>query len=309
MTRAKRSCNSGAIRSRVLPCYIDRMRTKVIQGLDYFTGWAGLDLYFHGHKPKEPSLGTVVIVHGYAEHSGRFAHVIDFLNQRGFTVYAYDQRGHGRSEGIRGDVVKFDDFVKDLHTFVGIVREREPSGPLFLLGVSTGAAVALLFAARYGELLDGLMSCEVYLKDKEGYDRLKVAAAKALVRIAPLMPAQELDSSRISSDPEVVRSYDTDPLVYRGNVRVRMGYHFLRMLDTVKPALPQVKAPILILHGELDRLADPESSRIVFENIASSDKRLEILPGFHHEIMNEPEKEKPLGLIGEWLVSHAKSGR
>ena len=277
------------------------METQFHGGLEYFAGWAGLELYFYCHRPAGPSKAIVILVHGYAEHSGRYAHVIDFFVEQNYTVYAYDQRGHGRSEGVRADVVKFNDHVKDLKTFVDLVRERESSDRIFLLGHSTGAVISVLLAAQHAELLAGLISTSIYLRDARQIPAFLIAVAPIVAAFAPLLPVSESVAEYVSKDPEVVENARTDPLTYHGKVRARMGVHFLNMYKDVTTNMGNVVAPILILNGADDRLADPEGSKILFEGIGSKDKTLRVFDGVHHEILNEPEKQMVFDEIADWL--------
>ena len=270
---------------------------------NYFTGWAGLQLFYSCQKSKIAAKGVVIIAHGYGEHSGRYNHFVDYLTEEGFTVYAFDHRGHGKSEGFRADVVRFTDYVKDLATFVDLVLLEEPTLPLFLFGQSTGAVIVTIYAAEHKEKIRGLITSAIYIKDPEKYDPILVKIAPIANFFFPLLPVQELNPGRQSKDPAVIEAFKADPLCYNGRVRVRMGVHFLNMSKYIVPVLPKVSAPALILHGGSDLLASPESSRIVYEGIVSEDKTLRIFDGLYHELLNEPEKADVMEEIGGWIKS------
>src|SRR5687768_920223 len=107
----------------------------------------GTSLFWRAWPPPEPR-AAIAVVHGLAEHSGRYDHVGRHLAARGFAVYAIDYRGHGRSAGRRVHVDSFDDYVEDIGALVGLVKERHPVLPRFLLGHSQGGLVTLLFLLR-----------------------------------------------------------------------------------------------------------------------------------------------------------------
>jgi len=136
--------------------------------MDHSTGtFSGLDdagLFFQRWWPETDPRATLIVVHGYAEHSGRYQHVAEYFVERGYVVYALDHRGHGRSTGERADVGRFGDFVVDLQTFVGLIREQEPEAGIFMIGHSMGAVIATLFAAEHGELLQGLILSGAYVR-------------------------------------------------------------------------------------------------------------------------------------------------
>lgn len=113
-----------------------------------FAGAGGLEIYWQAWIP-EGELGAVVLIaHGGAEHSGRYAWTADQLTARGYAVYAIDHRGHGRSDGPRAYVDRLDNAVADLHRLAALARERHPTPPVFLLGHSMGGLVALSYALR-----------------------------------------------------------------------------------------------------------------------------------------------------------------
>ena len=107
----------------------------------------GLDIFAQWWRPGVGPKAVVVIVHGYAEHSSRYIHVAEHLIRHGYAVYAFDLRGHGRSEGTRAFVRSFDDYLADLACFLTRVNKREPGKPIFLLGHSMGGTIVTLFAA------------------------------------------------------------------------------------------------------------------------------------------------------------------
>ena len=117
----------------------------------------GLSLYEQCWLPAGESTAVVLLVHGFTEHSGRYAQVAGELNRQGYAVYAMDLRGHGKSEGDRVFVRTFDDYLADLDQFLGRVRQREPDKPLFLFGHSMGGTIVGLYAARRQPRVNGVV--------------------------------------------------------------------------------------------------------------------------------------------------------
>src|SRR3989338_2702184 len=111
-----------------------------------FNAGDGLKLYEQAWLPDKEEKAAVVVVHGYAEHSGRYGRVAGYLNQAGYAVYAFDLRGHGRSEGRRAYAESFDEYLDDVGIFLGRVKSEEAKKPVFLLGHSLGGTIAALFA-------------------------------------------------------------------------------------------------------------------------------------------------------------------
>jgi acylglycerol lipase len=281
------------------------MDVKNYDGRTYFTGWAGLDLFFSEHPSQGPAKASVVIVHGYAEHSGRYSAVVDTLCREGFSVFLYDQRGHGRSEGVRADVLRFVDYVQDLSMFVDYVREQSNGRQVFLIAHSAGASTSALYAAGESVRIDGLVTTGIYVRDATEYDSWKVTIAKILVRFIPLMPIQEFDPARVAENPETCTDFQADPLVYQGATRVRMGMHFMTMESKLKPAMAGISVPLLILHGANDRSASVEGSRMLYEMTGSDDKRLEVLEGTGHAVLHDYGWSDTLRKVLEWLNARA----
>lgn len=265
------------------------------------TGIGGLQLFYQGWlpegAPKAPK-ATVFLCHGYAEHGGRYAHLGEYLAARGFALWAMDLRGHGRSEGVRAHVDRFDMFVEDMRTFVDHIA---PPGKTFLYGHSMGS-VMLMFAIRYPELIDGIIVTGTTLAPGEGVPPLLVRMAKLLSALFPKMPLMELESAALSHDPEVNAAYDNDPLVYRGKMRARIGAEILRAGEYLRANLDKITVPILIMHGTADRLVDVAGAQMVYDGTGSEDKTLKLWEGMYHEVHNEPAvKDELFALVIDWL--------
>ena len=268
--------------------------------------------------------GTLVIAHGYAEHSGRYEHVGEFFSQRGISVWAMDHYGHGRSAGLKGDVPKFELLVEDLHQFITMIQEKEKKSeenqalPIVLLGHSMGGAAAALYAARYGSgdgFGDGsddgsddgsgvaalILSGPAVTVGESVSPFLKMASS-IVAALAPAAPTVVFNSDTLSRNPEVVRRYKTDPLNYNGKVRARTGRELMRVEKLLTPAtLSAITVPALIMHGGDDTIISPQCSRYIHQHISSENKELKIFDGLYHEILNEPEQEGVMKLMFNWM--------
>lgn len=261
-------------------------------------------LYYRALLPAAQPRAAVILVHGLAEHSGRYENVINHLLPRGYAVWTYDQRGHGRSPGQRCYVNSFDDLISDLAKFVSKVRTANPGIPLFLLGHSLGALEAADYAASIPTGIDGVVLSGLPLNIEHGVSHLLVKLADIFSVLTPRLGVQKLPSDTISRDRKVVEDYVKDPLVYNGKIPARMGAELFRTTRAIKSRISNITLPILVLHGEHDRMAEPSGSRLLFEKAASTDKELEIFPGCYHEIFNEPCQATVLEVVSSWLNRH-----
>lgn len=269
-----------------------------------FAGAGGGQIYWQGWAPEDVA-GVVVIVHGLAEHGGRYWHVATRLAQDGYASYVADHRGHGKSDGVKGNINRMSEVVTDLETMVRGAAQRHPDTPMFLYGHSMGGLVALsyLLTARPAELHGAVItSAAIDLGVGSAAERL---AARALSRVTPNLGTVRLDASTISRDPEVVRAYDEDPLNYRGKTRVRTAAEMLAAIEEVTARLGSLTLPLLILHGTADRLTGPAGARLIADRAGSTDVTLTLYDGWFHELHNEPERETVFAEIVRWLKEHA----
>jgi acylglycerol lipase len=263
-------------------------------------GAGGVELYWQAWLPESEARAVVVISHGVSEHSARYAHVGERLAGAGYAAYALDHRAHGRSEGKRGRVDDVDDVVADLRAFIDLAAARHPGKPVYLLGHSMGAAVAIACAVRYQDTLAGLMLSGA-LADPDAASPVTRALSRVLSALTPGLGVYAVDSSAISRDPEVVRAYNEDPLVYHGKLPARTVAELTGAVARFPEEVPTLRLPLLVMHGGADSLTTIAGSRMVHERASSSDKTLEIYDGLRHEILNEPEKERVIAEMIEWL--------
>ncbi|MDA3940580.1 MAG: lysophospholipase [Spirochaetia bacterium] len=246
--------------------------------------------------------GVILIAHGYAEHSERYNYTADFFTNKNFAVYVPDHYGHGRSEGVKADVPDFRIFVEDLLSVLSKIQDLEKDIPIFLLGHSMGGAISTLLASGAGNNLKGLILSGAAIRIDGGVSNFVKSISKVIAFIFPLLPLVDFAIEGLSKDPEVIEAYKNDLFNYNGKVRARMGREMLRSEELItEELLSMISIPTLILHGKKDPLVNPECSQIIYSNISSSDKEIKILDNLYHEILNEPEKDEVLNIIGKWI--------
>ncbi len=251
----------------------------------------------------------LLLVHGLAEHSERYDSVARWLAQRGFSVHALDQRGHGDSEGPRKHAPSFDTFLDDLERFLAIVRDEEPQAPLVLFGHSMGGLiVGALLAQRQPEVAAAVLSAPALLPSAP-VGSLGVALARLLSGLLPrLRVSTGIDPEALSRDPAVVEAYVSDPRIM-GPISLRLGTELLRAASVVRASARAVRVPVLIVHGEADSLCQVEGSRDFHAQLQPEGCELRTYPGLRHEVLNEPEREQVLADIHGWLEKRVATGR
>ncbi len=275
------------------------MGEKLSPHEDTFTGIGGLQLYCQRHVVDDAK-ATMVVVHGLGEHSGRYGNIINFFTSKGYNVFLYDLRGHGKSDGQRGHVYNFDHYVEDTKIFVENAAQRS-NLPIVLLGHSMGGLIVLRFGEKYQDLIKLLAASGPGLKIAVEVPKWKEAVGKFVSNILPtLSMTNEIDPSLISHDPEVVKAYENDPLVTR-KVSARWFTEFLRSQKEAFEEAHKLQLPLFLQQGGDDQIVSPEGAKEFYERAGSKDKTLKIYEGMYHEIYNEVEKEKPIGDLFNWI--------
>lgn len=274
----------------------------------WFRGVGGALLSFDVRDAGDDARGTCVIVHGLGEHGGKYAEWFEAAVARGYHIAAYDQRGHGRTPGRRGDYV-FDDLVGDLERFLGVARDRYPDLPLFVVAHSLGALVALRLAGSLEGVEDGirgvvLSSPPIALADgRPGWARWGI---RLLSRIAPGLPLPRgSDPTRLTRDPDRIEAILGDPNYHRVMTPRAMVSTEEAML-ALRRDPPRIPVPALVLVAEEDRVADPAATMAWARELEGDDVTLERIPGGYHEILNDLGRETAYLRILHWC--DARSG-
>jgi len=244
----------------------------------------------------------VLLVHGYGEHSGRYEETASRLNDVGFSVYSYDRRGEGLTEGKKAHIQSINNHVDDLKE---IKKSIENSGrKLFILAHSLGGLVSLTYLLDHTPTdIEGVVFSSPFIKIDENTSPLLQKLAGVISKIAPKLATVAVDSSLISRDSSEVAKYNDDPLVFHGKVNAKTGFEMIKAIKHVNAKFSEFNLPFLVVHGSEDKIADPQGSKWLHERALSSDKQIVILDGLYHETMREPEKEMFFDNIISWLNS------
>lgn len=266
-------------------------------------GWGEVPLYYQCWQPDETPRATVAIVHGVGEHSGRYGNVVDYLIPRGYVLYGFDLRGHGRSPGQRGYCDSWEAFREDVRAFLSLVRQREGDRPLFLLGHSMGGIIALDYALRSSDGLRGVIASAPGI----GTNTIPAylwSLARLLNRVWPSFSINtQLDLNQISRDPAVVKEAQADPLSHtKGSPR--LGMEAQATIDWIQAHAADLAVPLLIVHGTADAIALPDGSQRFAKNATYPDVELREYEGGYHELHNDIIKEQVLADVENWLARH-----
>lgn len=267
-------------------------------------GQGGLELYWQAWLPPLEK-GHIFIAHGFGEHGGRYANVVDRLVGAGFGIWALDHRGHGQSQGRRGRVRSFSEYIEDLHRFYAQVVEPAAGFlPRFILGHSMGSIIAMNYTAMYSVGLSGCILSGTGAASPLSENKVLSALTAVLSAITPGGAIKfPLPPEFISRDPEVVAAYKADPLVH-DRLSFRLAREMAKALGAGVEGLAGVDIPLLIQCGGEDESFIRRQE--LFNCLQSRDKTLKLYPGLKHEVYNELEKDRR-GVLADllaWLERH-----
>jgi alpha-beta hydrolase superfamily lysophospholipase len=266
-----------------------------------FNGAGERSVYFQCWEPESAPRAVLLVAHGAGEHSARYQPLAQFMTGYGFAVAALDHHGHGYSEGRPGHVNSFDEYLYDLAIFHRQVAARYAGLPMFLFGHSMGGLITSNYLLHHQkEFLGGILSGPAIKTDLQP-GPVQMQLLRLLALLVPRLGMLKLNADGISRDPEVVRKYIEDPLVFHGKMTARMLRELFAGMSKIQAGAARITLPMLLLHGGADVMTAPEGSRFLYEHIGSSDKTLKIYPGLYHEILNEPERAEVLAHMLEWV--------
>ncbi|MEA1976570.1 MAG: alpha/beta hydrolase [Chloroflexota bacterium] len=272
----------------------------------HFEGMNGISLYSQYWLPEALPRAIIALVHGLGEHSGRYMNIVDPVVSNQYGVYGYDLRGHGNSPGQRGHIDSWMEYRTDLLNFIKMIKVQQSDSPIFLLGHSMGALIALDFILSENEKLAGAIISGASIDPSGVAKPHLVAIVRILSRIYPRFAIDlGLDIDAISRIPSVVTAYKEDPLVH-GKVSARWGTESLSTLKSVKMQGENINIPILMIHGEADRLGSVEGAKKFFDQIRSDDKEFISYPGGYHELHHDLDAEKMLSDLLDWINRHVE---
>ncbi|MFH1537611.1 MAG: alpha/beta fold hydrolase [bacterium] len=264
----------GSPRGILSKSAIENLRKRVATPHDYITANDGIRLFYRYWYPENTGPEKILLcVHGFGSHGEGFNVLAEKLNPRGIGVIAIDQRGHGLSDGVRGDVEDFSLFMEDLDVMVDAISERHKEIPIFTLGESLGGVIAIIYAAQKRDKLSGMVLAAAGLKENSK-SILKVLLMQPAILLGILFPrAMMVDLVRnwsmANRMPENVQAMKDDPLLLR-----RACVHFFMAIAKYHKKIfthyvGRINIPTLILQGGADVLVSPEGGAKIFPGIKS----------------------------------------
>ncbi len=267
----------------------------------FFKGVRDASIYFQSWLPESELKAVLFLVHGLAEHSGRYMNIVNHFVPLGYAVHGFDLLGHGKSDGTRVYVERFEDYTDTLKIYFDRMQHGKP---VFLIGHSMGGLISAVYLLDDQSELTGAVLSGPAVKVPGKITPTIILAGKVLSALMPRFGLLGLEAEGVCRDPAVVQAYISDPLVHRGKTTARLAAEMLKAMQRISAEAGKITLPILIVQGSADRLVDPAGARMLYDTAGSVDKEIRIYEGFYHEVFNEPERERVLCDVERWIEAH-----
>ena len=264
-----------------------------------FTNAGGLNIYTQAWLPQTHE-ANMLIAHGVGEHSGRYAHVANYFNQKGVAVFALDHQGHGKSQGKRGHVPEFQNFVEDMQQLCGLIHQQYPNKPTFLYGHSMGGLIVFLYLLKHQEQVDAAIISAPPVKIKLQPSAVQKVLLGVMKTLAPSFTLNnDIDAAWLSREKDEVEAYRTDPLVHP-KISVALFTGMVQGGQQCLEKAASVIKPVLMVIGGEDKIIDGSAAYAAFEKISSEQKKQVIFEGSYHEIHNDLDRLKEFETMWKW---------
>jgi acylglycerol lipase len=276
-----------------MPASAEKALDDSIQSTD------GTRIWVRGWRPATPARAVLVICHGVNSHGGQYMWAAEQFASAGFTTFALDLRGRGKSEGKRFYVEHVSQYVNDLSTVIRLAKGAEPGLPVFLLGHSAGGVVSSTYTLDNQAELAGFI-CESFAFQVPA-PAFALSVIKGLSRIAPGLPVLKLKNKDFSRDPAAVAALNGDPLTANEVQPAITVAALVRADERLRREFPRITIPVFIMHGTADKATVPAGSQFFFDTVGSRDKTLKLYDGHFHDLLNDLGKGAVLADIRKWI--------
>ena len=263
------------------------------------------NIIYTAFLPERPPKTAMVFVHGLGEHAAKYGYFGESACEKGLAFFAYDQRGHGRSDGPRCHIDTLDDFTEDLRQFVEIAKIESLCDEVFVMGHSMGGLTALIFSMKYGDRIKGVIASAPVLRLVKPPSGIKAGIVDLFSRLFPRFTTpNRIPFGYLSHDLKLVEETKND----RYSQRILSFRLFTEMERGMKYALENaaaIRVPILLLHGTGDKVIDLSGTKDFYDRIVFRDKEIKLYDGLYHELLRETERQEIIDYILNWIAKRA----
>lgn len=257
-------------------------------------------LFAQEFLPEGDAKALIVLIHGIGEHSSRYLHWAENFVSKNFALLTYDQRGHGLSEGKRGVISSYEDFMNDIDMVLEKAEEKYPNVPVILYGHSMGGGEVLNHLLKKNHKYKGVISTSPWIISQASPPKFVIPLLRFFNRLIPSFRIKtKFDSGLLSHNAEVCKKYDEDEFVHQW-VSFRL---FVEAYDAgyyVYNSQEKIKKPLLLIHGDEDEITDSKASKF-FAAKNQENCTFKIWSKGYHELHNEPFQQEVFHCICDWI--------
>ncbi len=264
--------------------------------------WDQMQLFYRAWLPVGAARRAVLLFHRGHEHSGRWEEIIDALAGPETAVFAWDQRGHGKSAGQRGHAESLAGVVRDAEAFARHVCSAYGFAfeDMFVIAHSVGAVIAAAWVHDYAPPLRGMALAAPAFRVK-----LYVPLAVPFLRLKQKLLGVGFIKSYVkpgmlTHDHQQAEKYAADPLIFR-----QIATNILLDLHDISRRLVAdagaIVVPTLILAAGTDWVVETGAAREFFERLGSPIKQFTVLKGFYHAIFHERNRHEAVALTRTFM--------
>ncbi|CAF1247298.1 unnamed protein product [Adineta steineri] len=262
------------------------------------------------HRPSKYAKyprALLILIHGLAEHSGRYEHLIDYFHDNNFAIIAMDLRGHGQSAGKHGFIPTSEAVYNDLDRLLREARTRYPSCPAILYGHSMGGCIVLSYTLnRFPNKTDKcpyqaviVSGPWIRLAGSLQPPRPVFKIIRTVCRFRPSLNVRlRFDPHRITRDETIIHSYGQDHAIRR-SATLSLAHSIGGVASKLDRASCRFHIPVLIQHGHADSITSHDASLKFSERGENID--FKSWPNCFHELHSEPEREEIFNYTLEWI--------
>ncbi|PHR20166.1 MAG: hypothetical protein COA38_19625 [Fluviicola sp.] len=253
----------------------------------------------------ENAESNVLLVHGYTDHSGRYESLARNFNSKNISVYSFDLRGYGQSEGEKTSISSFDEYMHDLKAVANHVNV-----PFYLMGHSMGGLISVKYALQNQENIKGLILSAPALIQNASASKFKIKLVLFLSKLLAKKRSKiKVNPAFLSTDKAVVDAYNNDSLV--NNIGANWSFlgEFMRAMNSIPGSVSKLELPIIVFHDEKDELSNPKGSKLLVDLCASSDKSLNVVSNRGHELLQGESSNTIINPIINWITEEKRNLR
>src|SRR3989338_9144983 len=267
----------------------------------YFTSFDGCRLFYRSWRKSADS--ALLIVHGLGEHSGRYDELASFLSELSVSIFAFDLRGHGNSDGPRAFAEDFEQLTKDLKSFRTLVqRDLQPNiTRFFVLGQSLGGLIATKVVLDGTEDWDTLILWAPFFGIPFGHAALSVLCSILDLIVPRMIWDNPVPAVYLTHDVEELARYRSDALVQR-RITIHLAREMFLACRSVGLRAEEITLTLVVMAAGDDRIVSLKRTISFFNRCRSQNKTLKVFDGFFHELLHERERAKPMMMLKEELI-------